>query len=287
MTNVNQKCALCRAFLELLPQLDHWILLRFPLFWRTRVLYFLFALSSAWLVASVLLYLVFSNMYIVAKWGAWLNFFVEFWSVTNWTLVSIMLLYAWIISIIVVKVGEIPLRWHFTTIYTTVIGAYICIMMSSILPYSMISAIKHINIADDEFSSDMSILSSYDRWRCVPETVVGNSDEFGRLEGVLARYGQTITFERSATKRSNTYCEKSEFPLINVDVIENLYSGIAIIKDSRKIDADANSERNYNIFKGFGVDIYGWSVAVAVLFGLIITASSYPWYVWRRIIWRR
>jgi hypothetical protein len=287
MTYLDRKNSLRRPICELLRQFDLKILLRFPLFWRTRVLYFLLVLCSTMLIVGLYLYLLFSNMYIVASWGSSLSTFVDIWSALNWVGVSFIFLYTWFIFIALVPVGDIPPRWHFTTMYTTIIGAYICMIMSGILPYSIISAIKNINITDDKFSSDMQILSSYDRWRCVPETVAGNSDEFWRLQGVLASYGQTITFERSATRSEGTYCEKSEFPLTKADVVKSVYYGINLIQDSRKIDADAKSERNFNMFKGFGINIYQWPIILSVLFGLVVTAASYPWYVWRRTIWRR
>jgi hypothetical protein len=181
----------------------------------------------------------------------------------------------------------VPLRWHFTTIVATIIGAYICVIVLSILPLSMMLAINHINISDDDLAADIEIVKAHDRWRCVPENTLNDSDEMKELQGVLSRYRQVITPERSKTKRSDTYCDMSEFSLKYADVVGNLYYGISLIQDYRKMDADAKSERNYNIFRVFGVNVYGWPIVVAVLFGLISTAGSYPMFVWRRIILRR
>jgi len=287
MINFSPMRMLYRPFQWLFPRLDHWILLRFPLFWRTRFLDFIFALATVGIIVAILSYLVFGNMYIIAMWGSSLNFIIEFWGIMNWTFATFMFLYAWLICIIIVRMGEIPLRWHFTTMYSTIIGAYVCVIVLSILPFSVMRAIKYISISDDDLAADIEIVKAHDRWRCVPENTLDNSDEIKDLQSVLSRYRQVITPERSRTKRSDTYCDASEFPLKYADVVGNLYYGLNLIQDYRKMDADAKSERNYNIFRGFGIKVYGWPIIVAVLFGLISTAGSYPMFVWRRIILRR
>src|ERR1700683_1565444 len=100
MINFSFLRILYRPFLDLFPRLDHWVLLRFPLFWRTRVLDFLFILSIVGIIVAILLYTVFRNIYIIAMWGSSLYDIVDLWGAMNWVFAAFLFLYTWLIYII-------------------------------------------------------------------------------------------------------------------------------------------------------------------------------------------
>jgi hypothetical protein len=218
-------------FPAFMRRLDRWLLLRAPMLWRTRLLHLLVPLSLA-----VLAIVPFMQTSIedprevpgiasdtVNRWRTLL-----FWGV--------VVLVAWILSIIKKPVGELVPHRHVVTVVAVAIGSYLCLLTPSLLAYPHINAIKSVGPSDQVLNSDLEFLARYGDWYCVPPEVWDkNGSELEQLRNVLDRYGYGHggDLKKGPINEDSSCHREGNFPLSQSWVVSDSKKIIGTIRDAQ------------------------------------------------------
>jgi len=266
-------------------RLNRWVLLRAPLFWRTRLLNLL-ALMTLTVIA-----MYWFEQRSIQDPGEITRLAAE--TVSNWQLRlywAIGVLLIWIILIIRKPVGELPPLRHIVTVVAVTIGSYLLLVTPGLLAYPQINAIKRLDPGNQILDSDSATLSRYSYWNCVPAQVWGNNNsEREQLRDLLARYGIKVDLEADLKKEpssSSSGCKADDqFRVRDTLSLSYARDTISVIRDARSFASNSyyDSYFSYRRNQFYGIAIgHLWWPAAALGIGILTALWSYPWYVWRR-----
>jgi hypothetical protein len=148
---------------RLFRRFDHWLLLRAPILWRTRLLHCLLLLCLLILAKSPFVQTSISLPSGILPGNIILT--------TCWLQVSgvVVVLGLWVRSILRKPVGEIALRRHVVTVVAVGVGSYLWLVTPSLFAYVEINAIKGVDLSDRELQADVEFLGLYKGWDCIPQ----------------------------------------------------------------------------------------------------------------------
>jgi hypothetical protein len=277
---------------------DHWMLLRAPMLWRTRVLHLLVLLSVAVIAVLPFIQSSITNPIEAADLAS-NTLSCWYWQLLGATSV----LAVWVRSILRKSVGELAPHRHVVTVIAVAIGSYLWFVTPSFLASLKINAIKKVAIEKEVLGADSVILSQYGSWACVPSAVWDNMSELERLRLVLVRYygkdrinpDQPIReyFKKEPVSDWRSQCNKElNFSLDKWSLAYDSTEAIQTIGDARGYNAlvenlsHGNGDPSDNPFYYIWIGYYWWS-AGAIGIGILTAILSYPRYVWRRTFGRR
>ena len=263
---------------------DHWMLLRAPMLWRTRVLHLLVLLSVAVIAVMPFIQSSITNPIEAADLA---SDTVSWW---YWQLFGAMsVLAAWVALILRKSVGELAPHRHVVTVVAVAIGSYLLLVTPSFLASLKINAIKEVAIKKEELGADSDILARYASWMCVPSTVWDNTSELEQLRLVLVRYygkdhinlEEPVSkyFQKSAVSVLSSCSKELNFSVSNWPLTYESRKGIRTIRDARGY-RDSAGDPSENPFYYIWISYYWW-LAGAIGIGILTAILSYPPYVWR------
>lgn len=261
---------------RLLRRFDHWLLLRAPMLWRTRLLHCVLVLFLLILTTSLFLQTSIEHpseiQYsgVTSKWG--LQVFGAFGA-----------LVLWVRSILRKPVGEIALRRHVVTIVAVTIGSYIWLVTPSLLALVEIKTIAGVKPNDGELTAEREILGRYQRWNCIPPRVWKDEPalqiELEQLRPILARYVRDKIDLKTAMSDDYMACTEGDSRKVAGYGVHSSFRIIETISDAHNLWSE-----NWigTQFSDIRASLY-WFAAIAIGIGLLTAIFSYPKYVWRRI----
>jgi hypothetical protein len=255
---------------------DHWLLLRAPLLWRTRLLHFLVLLGLAAIVSILFAQTRLKSADAVSD--AILYTMLYWWS---WLSIAPIVVILWIKFIIRKTVGELTPQRHATTVIAVAIGSYLYFISPSWVADLRIKAIERFEISDEQLNADRAVLYKYNEWTCVPPDAWSNSAELNQLWDVFSHYGRAVYPQMGDINPSCRPKEQVFYRLLD-------YSSSAY--DKYIVEGIMEARNPY--VNGFGYyDVirinHFWWLTVAFLIGIMTALLSYPSYVWRRTLLRR
>jgi hypothetical protein len=290
------------SFFAFKRRLDHWLLVRAPMLWRTRLPHFLLLLILA-VTATIPLFIQTKAMDPNETYGLSV--------ISNWVMLLfcvVLVLMLWVRSIIRKPVGELAPHRHVVTVVAVAIGSYLWLIAPSLLVYLQINAIAQVRLSDQELKTDLAFVSRYNDWECVPSSVWNNAIELKQLRDVSLRYYPYADVKKGPPSRESCG-NKEAFSLDPTYVIRACKTAINTIIDARSFEPnmmswlfdrlhnrsaqdhlgelrdkqnDAGENQFYAIWIG-----HSWWLLAALATGILTAILSYPRYVWRRIFLQR
>src|SRR5262249_54920529 len=260
-------------FPAFIRRLDHWLLLRAPLLWRTRLFHLLVLLSLAVIATIPFIHTSIKNAQVFNDLNTTT---LEWWW---WRLSgSVVVLVLWVGSILRKPVGELAPNRHIVTVCAVAMGSYLWLVTPSLLAYPQINAIERFGPNNQVLREDYRFLSQHDTWQCVPPAVwKENISEFEQLRIVLTRYGYSeggLNLNKGKVYSWSKCQREGYFPLD---------SWWSVYESTKAIDTilSARSDKSpfYDII---GIGLFLWLAAASLGIGILTAILSYPLYVWRR-----
>jgi hypothetical protein len=261
---------------RLFRRFDHWLLLRAPILWRTRLLHCLLLLCLLILAKSPFVQTSISLPSGILPGNIILT--------TCWLQVSgvVVVLGLWVRSILRKPVGEIALRRHVVTVVAVGVGSYLWLVTPSLFAYVEINAIKGVDLSDRELQADVEFLGLYKGWDCIPPSVWKDEREFQRkleqLHEVLDRYVGYKFDLKTEPSPSYISCDQQGSLAISSYYISSSKEKTTAIQDARRFWVQDNSPNQFSSIR----KSFSWFIAIALGFGVLTAIFSYPTYVWGR-----
>ena len=274
------------SIIAFLVRTDRSLLLQAPLLWRTRSHYILTILT---LTVMLFLALIPIKTQRLSELYGIDDSMSTYWNLAMMAVGLIILL--WIASIVRVPVGELWPSRHVVTVVVVAFCSYLWLITPSFFAYRQIHEIATVGPNSTDLDSDSKTLSQYTEWACVSQDVFDNPQKMSELRDVLKRYTEREWAVDDLARRTEwssppRRCEKSTDRALN-DWYNNVFTSrqiIGAIEDARSFESDTYNE--YNIFSRFIVGQLTW-IFTSIGIGVLSCLLSYPFYVWRRVLFSR